>query len=116
MNIKIYTILLLVCSIASHIQAQEGASQPLTMSVSVKKGKDDNTRDTFQEIQLRISHMSNRMMWLQQKLKEGDALENTLRAQFVTELSELIEKRGNLMQITRQMIQKQNAKVRVALF
>jgi hypothetical protein len=63
--------------------------------------------DTLQNIQLRISRMSNRMVWLQQKIKEDTALESTVREQFEAELSELIKVRGDLMQATRQLMRTQ---------
>jgi hypothetical protein len=116
MRTQIYIIFVLVSSICLRSQAQQFISQELGFSMLSKKEIIKNGNDSLQDIQLRISRMSNRMIWLQQKIKEEVSLESVIKGQFVEELSALIKVRGDLMLITRQMIRSQNVSCKLILF
>jgi hypothetical protein len=108
MRQKIYVIIVFTCLFALRLTAQPLFSEPNFAPDFVKNEPPKMVSDTLQNIQLRISRMSNRMVWLQQKIKEEAALDSTVREQFVAELSELIKVRGDLMQTTRQLMRSQN--------
>jgi hypothetical protein len=117
MRIQLYAILVFITPFTLRLQAQQLTTpQALANSVIVKNDCVTNGNDNVQNIQLRISHMSNRMIWLQQKLKDEASLESNIREQYVEELSTLIKARGDLMQITRQMIRSKNVSGKLVLF
>jgi hypothetical protein len=107
MSHKINVILVFTCLLVFKLKAQPLYSEPNFVTDFVKNEPPKMVSDTFQNIQLRISRMSNRMIWLQQKIKEETSLESTVREQFEAELSELIKVRGDLMQTTRQLMRSQ---------
>jgi hypothetical protein len=109
MSHKIHVILVFTCLFSLRLTAQPLFSEPNFAPDFIKNEPKKMVSDTLQNIQLRISRMSNRMIWLQQKIKEEAALESTVREQFETELSELIKVRGDLMQTTRQLMRSQNS-------
>jgi hypothetical protein len=104
MNYKIHVIFVFTCLFALRLKAQPLFSEPNFVTDFVKNEPPKILSDTLQNIQLRISRMSNRMIWLQQKIKEEAALNSTVREQFEAELSALIKLRGDLMQATRQLM------------
>jgi hypothetical protein len=108
MRTKIYVNLVFACLFALPLKAQPLFSEPHFTTDFVKDEPLKLVSDTLQNVQLRISRMSNRMVWLQQKIKEDMSLESTVREQFVAELSELIKVRGNLLQASRQLMRSQN--------
>jgi hypothetical protein len=108
MSHKIHVILVFTCLFSLRLTAQPLFSEPNFVTDFVKNEPTKMVSDTLQNIQLRISRMSNRMIWLQKKIKEESALDSTVREQFAAELSELIKVRGDLMQTTRQLMRTQN--------
>lgn len=108
MSQKIHVILVFTCLLTCRLRAQPLFSEPNFVTDYVKNEPPKMVSDTLQNIQLRISRMSNRMVRLQQKLKEDTALNSTVREQFEAELSALIKVRGDLMQTTRQLMRSQN--------
>jgi hypothetical protein len=107
MSYKIYVILVFTSFFAMRLTAQPLFSDPNFVTDFVSNEPPKMVSDTLQNIQLRISRMSNRMVWLQQKIKEEVALDSTVREQFEAELSTLIKLRGDLMQATRQLMRSQ---------
>ena len=108
MSQKIHVILVFTCLLTCRLRAQPLFAEPNFVTDYVKNEPPKRESDSLQDIQLRISRMSNRMVWLQQKLKEDTALNSTVREQFEAELSALIKVRGDLMQTTRQLMRSQN--------
>ena len=108
MSQKIHVILVFTCLFACRLRAQPLFSEPNFVTDYVKNEPPKMVSDTLQNIQLRISRMSNRMVWLQEKIKKDRSLESTIRAQFEAELSALIKVRGDLMQTTRHLMRSQN--------
>jgi hypothetical protein len=115
MSQKIYVILVFTCLLTCPLRAQPLFSEPNFIMDFVKNEPLKKESDTLQNIQLRISRMSNRMVWLQEKIKEDTALESTIREQYEAELSELIKVRGDLMQATRQLMRSQNGNGKLIL-
>lgn len=107
MSPKIYVILVFTCLFALRMKAQPLFSELNFATVFEENEPPKMVSDTLLNIQLHISRMSNRMVWLQQKIKEDSSLESNIREQFVAELSELIKVRGDLMQATRQLMRVQ---------
>jgi hypothetical protein len=108
MSHKIHVILVFTCLFALRLTAQPLFSEPNFAPDFVKNEPPKMVSDTLQNIQLRISRMSNRMVWLQQKIKEDTTLDSVVREEFEAELSALIKVRGDLMQATRQLMRSQN--------
>jgi hypothetical protein len=108
MSHKIHVILVFTCLFALRLTAQPLFSEPNFAPNFVKNEPPKMVSDTLQNTQLRISRMSNRMVWLQQKIKEDTTLDSVVREEFEVELSALIKVRGDLMQATRQLMRSQN--------
>jgi hypothetical protein len=108
MSHKIHVILVFTCLLSLRLTAQPLFSEPNFAPDFVKNEPPKMVSDTLQNIQLRISRMSNRMVWLQQKIKEDTTLDSVVREEFEAELSALIKVRGDLMQATRQLMRSQN--------
>jgi predicted GH43/DUF377 family glycosyl hydrolase len=116
MSHKTYVILLFASLFFSPIKAQSLFAEHHFQPDMETNEPPKMIPDTLKNIQLRISQMSNRMIWLQQKLKNESSLESDIRAQYADELSALIKERGDLMQITRQMLRSKNIQGKVVLF
>jgi hypothetical protein len=101
-------IFLCACFITLRVKAQEYNLPFNTAIVFDTLNENKKVDKNIENIQLRISQMSNRMIWLQKKIKEETNPESTNREQFLTELSALIKVRGDLIQTTRQMMHSQN--------
>jgi peptidoglycan hydrolase CwlO-like protein len=108
MRLKIYFILLSTCLITLRVKAQEYNLPFNTVIVFDTLNENKKVDKNIENIQLRISQMSNKLMWLQKKIKEETEPNSTQREQFLTELSALIKVRGDLMQTTRRMMRSQN--------
>jgi hypothetical protein len=115
MSHKIHVILVFTCLFALRLTAQPLFAEPNFVTDFVKDEPPKMVSDTLQNIQLRISRMSNRMVWLQQKIKEDMALDRVVREEFEAELSALIKVRGDLMQATRQLMRSQNSNAKLVL-
>ena len=119
MSQKIYVILVFTCLFSFRLRAQplfsEPNFEPNFVTDFVKNEPPKTVSDTLQNIQLRISRMSNRMVWLQEKIKEDRSLESTMREQHEAELSALIKLRGDLMQATRHLMRSQNGNGKLIL-
>ena len=104
MKTKICIILALSCVGIFQLQAQEQIESPLITFVSNKADDFKKVNQAFEDMQLSISRLSNRMIWLQQRLKEAAKQENADKEKYQTELADLIKKRGDLLQTSRKLL------------